>query len=86
MKDRNKSKTNNINKTPTRNLWLKGAFGITLLVFVLYAQTFKFDFVNWDDHVNVYENESVINFDVKGIFTEHVIGNYNNCFCFGIIH
>jgi tetratricopeptide (TPR) repeat protein len=77
MKNRNKLKKNNINKTPIRNLWLKGALGIALLIFVLYSQTFKFDFVNWDDHVNVYENENVINFDVKGIFTEHVIGNYN---------
>src|SRR5690606_30899894 len=47
------------------------------LIFAFYYQTFHFDFVNWDDQVNVYENENVVNFDVKGIFSEHVIGNYN---------
>ncbi len=55
----------------------KGALVIAGLIFAFYFQTVHFDFVNWDDQVNVYENENVINFDVKGIFSEHVIGNYN---------
>lgn len=50
----------------------------TLLVTaLLFARTVGFDFVNWDDDVNLLENRSVLQFDVRGIFTESVIGNYN---------
>ena len=76
MKSRNAK--NHINNNPEiKNLWFKGGLFIAVLIFAFYFQTIKFDFVNWDDQVNVYENESVMNFDVKGIFSEHVIGNYN---------
>ena len=44
---------------------------------VVFAQTLGFDFVNWDDDVNVLENRNVIFGDVRGIFTDRVIGNYN---------
>lgn len=60
-----------------KNRWSIAGFILAGLILALYSQTFKFEFVNWDDQVNVYENESVINFDVMGIFSEHVIGNYN---------
>lgn len=69
-------KKNNNTAEPQRIRW-KGALVIAGLIFAFYYQTFHFDFVNWDDQVNVYENENVVNFDVKGIFSEHVIGNYN---------
>ncbi len=65
------------NKPEPKKIWVKGALVIAGLIFAFYFQTVHFDFVNWDDQVNVYENESVVNFDVKGIFSEHVIGNYN---------
>jgi len=47
-----------------------------------------FDFVNWDDDVNILENRGVTTFDLKTIFTETVIGNYNPLpiFTFAIEH
>ncbi len=45
--------------------------------FLIFSPSLKSDFVNWDDDRNVYENKMVQNFDVKGIFTQNVIGNYN---------
>ncbi len=47
------------------------------LCFIIFSPSLKADFVNWDDDRNVYENKMVQNFDVKGIFTQNVIGNYN---------
>lgn len=64
-------------KQPENKTWYYGGVAIALLIFAVYSQTFKYDFVNWDDNVNIYENKNVVNFDVKGIFSEHVIGNYN---------
>lgn len=74
-----KTKSKNVDnfKPESKNLWFKGGILIAGLIFAFYFQTFHFEFVNWDDQVNVYENENVVNFDVKGIFTDHVIGNYN---------
>lgn len=57
--------------------WVLAGVLISALILVIYAQTFRFGFVNWDDDVNVYENRTVESFDVKGIFSDHVIGNYN---------
>ena len=48
-----------------------------LLALIVFGQTLGFDFVNWDDDVNVLENRNVLFFDLGGIFTETVIGNYN---------
>ncbi|MBK8955348.1 MAG: tetratricopeptide repeat protein [Saprospiraceae bacterium] len=45
--------------------------------FIIFSPSLKCDFVNWDDDRNVYENPMVKNLDVKGIFTQNVIGNYN---------
>lgn len=70
-------KDNSTEKPAFKNRWPIAGFILAGLILALFSQTFNFEFVNWDDHVNVYENENVINFDVKGIFTEHVIGNYN---------
>jgi protein O-mannosyl-transferase len=50
---------------------------VTALVFVNSLQN---GWVNWDDDVNVLENPNLEAFDwasIKGIFTSHVIGNYN---------
>jgi tetratricopeptide (TPR) repeat protein len=46
----------------------------------LYAKTVGFDFVNWDDDFNITKNPNLQFLDwknIKGIFTSHVIGNYN---------
>ncbi len=48
-----------------------------VLTLVVFGQTMGFDFVNWDDDVNVLENQGVTTFNLKTIFTETVIGNYN---------
>ncbi|MBP8725486.1 MAG: glycosyltransferase family 39 protein [Saprospiraceae bacterium] len=53
-------------------LWI-----LLLATFAIFSPSLKCDFVNWDDDRNVYENPMVKNFDVKGIFTQNVIGNYN---------
>lgn len=57
---------------------------ILILTALLYYQVFEFDFVYWDDDVNVYENPLVINFNWSNfisstisIFSSDVIGNYN---------
>lgn len=48
-----------------------------LLALIVFGQTMGFDFVNWDDDVNILENRGVTTFNLKTIFTETVIGNYN---------
>jgi len=57
--------------------WIIGATLLASLLFIFYLPTLKYEFVNWDDDANVYENQNVKNFDIEGIFTNHVIGNYN---------
>ena len=44
---------------------------------VVFGQTVGFDFVNWDDELNVIDNRGVTTFDLQAIWTETVIGNYN---------
>ena len=48
-----------------------------LLTAAVFGQTLGFDFVNWDDDVNVLENRAVTTLDWGAIWTETVIGNYN---------
>jgi protein O-mannosyl-transferase len=52
---------------------------LLLLVFsfIVFSPSLQNDFVNWDDDRNVYENPLVKDPDLKGIFTQNVIGNYN---------
>jgi protein O-mannosyl-transferase len=57
--------------------WLWGGLFLAAFTFLLFSPSLKYDFVNWDDDVNIYDNENVVRFDVNGIFTDHVIGNYN---------
>lgn len=47
------------------------------LVLLVFGQTVGFEFVNWDDDVNILENRGVLNADWRSIWTETVIGNYN---------
>jgi len=57
-------------------LWL----GVILLfTFILFSPAIKYDFVNWDDDVNVTQNRNVQNLtreSVKNMFTSTVIGGY----------
>jgi protein O-mannosyl-transferase len=57
--------------------WLWGGLFLVAFTFLLFSPSLKYDFVNWDDDINIYENENVVRFDLTGIFTDHVIGNYN---------
>jgi len=58
---------------------------ILIITFIAYLPSLQNGFVNWDDQINIYENPHIINIsdwesffeNVKGIFTTHVMGNYN---------
>lgn len=60
-----------------RYKWLTGGIFILLAAFILFSPSLSYEFVNWDDELNIHENIHVRNFDIEGIFTSHVIGNYN---------
>lgn len=49
---------------------------LSILVFVSYIPVWQNNFV-WDDKPYIVVNELVKNFDIKGIFTEYVVGNYH---------
>jgi len=54
--------------------------GILALTFGIFSPTLNYDFVNWDDPLNILENPNLQTFDwasIKGIFSSTVIGNYN---------
>ncbi|MEE4286377.1 MAG: hypothetical protein V2I31_09520, partial [Mariniphaga sp.] len=78
--NRNKKKFNKKIKNKQENhskKWLWAGLFIAAFTFLLFSPSLKYDFVNWDDDINIYENDNVVRFDVNGIFTHHVIGNYN---------
>lgn len=53
---------------------------LTVAVFITFFPALSHDFVNWDDDVNVYDNQNINKLtadNVKKIFTSPVIGNYN---------
>ncbi len=54
--------------------------GILLITFFVFYPSLKNQFVNWDDEVNLLENNNTELLDmahVKAIFKDRVIGNYN---------
>jgi tetratricopeptide (TPR) repeat protein len=54
--------------------------GVLVITFICFIPSLSADFVNWDDDYNILNNENLKAFrfqDIKGIFTSHVIGNYN---------
>ena len=53
---------------------------VLAITFIAFFPALNADFVNWDDDFNILKNENLKAFDwenIKGIFTSHVIGNYN---------
>ena len=58
---------------------------VLIVTFLAYLPSLQNGFVNWDDQINIYENPQIINIsdwesffeNAKGIFTTHVMGNYN---------
>jgi tetratricopeptide (TPR) repeat protein len=67
--------------TSGRNLW--HIAGVLILTFLVFAQVMGFDFVNWDDPVNLLENPNLERFTLQNIgrifspATGTIIGNYN---------
>lgn len=61
------------------------AAGILIITFITFLPSLQNGFVNWDDDKNIYENPHILEttnaetffINLKGIFTTHVIGNYN---------
>ena len=54
--------------------------GILVFTGGLFSTTLQYDFVNWDDPLNILENPHLQTFDwqsIQGIFSSTVIGNYN---------
>ncbi len=54
--------------------------GVLAITFGLFSTTLQYDFVNWDDPLNILENPHLQTFDwqsIQGIFSSTVIGNYN---------
>jgi protein O-mannosyl-transferase len=52
---------------------------ILLITLIVFAPTAQYDFVNWDDDVNITQNRNVLNLNkesVKAIFSSTVIGGY----------
>ena len=60
--------------------WLYFLIPVLLITFAIYSTSFSKSFVNWDDEVNLLENvntERLSGENVKKIFQDDVIGNYN---------
>ena len=53
---------------------------LLVITFIVMQPSLKGKFLNWDDDVNIYENNNVKHLtveNIKNIFTSNVIGNYN---------
>lgn len=66
-----------VQEQPERIPGMRYLYFLIAFTFLILSPSIQCDFVNWDDDRNVYENALVKEFDVKGIFTQNVIGNYN---------
>jgi tetratricopeptide (TPR) repeat protein len=62
-----------IKKIIGQNLVLTVALIVTVLV---YYKFFFYGHISWDDPEMVFKNKFVRSFDVKGLFTNHFVGNY----------
>jgi tetratricopeptide (TPR) repeat protein len=63
--------------------WLSGWMPLALILgvtFVVFIRGSQFEFVNWDDDINIMKNKFIFGFtadNVKNIFTHSVMGGYN---------
>jgi tetratricopeptide (TPR) repeat protein len=83
MKNKPQPKTISKSKNSTEKLSLKKdgliLAAILAITLFLFAPTFNFSFVNWDDDVNLTNNPNVTQLNkqtINNIFTETVIGGY----------
>ncbi|MBI4949811.1 MAG: tetratricopeptide repeat protein [Deltaproteobacteria bacterium] len=51
--------------------------GVALLALLVYLPALGNGFVNWDDHVYVYENHNIRAFDLKWLLSAVVVGNWH---------
>jgi tetratricopeptide (TPR) repeat protein len=61
-----------------RKSWLLAGL-LVLITFLIFSPSLKYDFVNWDDDVNVFNNANVVGNQpdlLKSVFTSTVIGGY----------
>ena len=68
-----------ISATSKSSIWLP-LLATLAITFFAFTSSLNNQFVNWDDEVNIVENENTSRLDwqhVKAIFTSDVIGNYN---------
>lgn len=79
-----KSKKKRAKKVTIKPIWQQTSFlvGVAIIVLttIFFIPSLDNHFVNWDDEVNLLENPYMAAFDwynIKGIFTSTVIGNYN---------
>ncbi len=81
-KPHNKPSLKISNPVETLSLKVDGLLiaGILIVTLFLFSPTFKHSFVNWDDDVNVTNNQNITKLDKQGIrtiFSESIIGGYN---------
>lgn len=64
---------------PSATTWFKEHRVISLLLLVtlaIYSRFLFFGPISWDDPEMVFKNNMVRNFDLKGLFSNHFVGNY----------
>lgn len=78
-KSATRRKTRSMNFNLPRKEWLP-ILSVLVLTAIVFAKSVGYEFVNWDDDFNIAKNPNLRALDwtnIKGIFTSHVIGNYN---------
>ncbi len=76
----NASAAANVEAVPSENKGWTALLIVLAITFLAFTSSLSNKFVNWDDDVNIVENENTEILDwvhVKAIFTSDVIGNYN---------
>ena len=61
-------------RAKSRVIYVLVCFGLVAITWAVFGQTLTHDFVNFDDHVYVYENPLVI----RGLSTEGIIGAFTH--------
>jgi protein O-mannosyl-transferase len=72
-------KKNDFEKKPSFKIEGATLAIILIITLFLFSPTFKYDFVNWDDDVNLTNNSNIIHpgeHSIHNIFTQTIIGGY----------
>jgi protein O-mannosyl-transferase len=57
-------------------LSLRDHLVLAAITFVIFSPLLRADFLNWDDHKHLYQNQAILNFDVPRMFRETVLDIY----------